>query len=185
MEQSGYVPVAAGVVIILCLLWVLTVLIVALMFSRRNRIMDQLKAIEQELQGLPRLHNLYAVQSVLSDVSHLQQQLPNQILRCLQGNLNTLKGQTAELVAYLRLNAQYDRLLPFNSIADFIGIKFPSGDEPGRLDFIDIKTGSARLSQEQARLKRIIENKQINFVKIRITTDIPTSPCEDSECAST
>lgn len=144
----------------------------------------RLQAIEQQLSELPRLQNLAAVIASLESLSRSQQQLPIQVLRCIQGNINTLKGQAAELVAYLQLNATYDRLLPFNSITDFIGIKFPHGDDPGRLDFIDIKTGSARLSPEQTKLRRIIESKQINFVKIRVTTDLPSSSSEDSECVS-
>jgi len=110
--------------------------------------------------------------------------VPVQVLRSIQGDLNHLKGTVAEHISYLQLNAAYDRLLPFNSITDFIGIKFPHGDDPGRLDFIDIKSGGARVSREQSSLRRIIDGKHINFVIIKVITDQPQFN-EDQACEPT
>jgi hypothetical protein len=115
--------------------------------------------------------------------------LPQMVLRTIQGDVNHLKGTVAEHISYLQLNSVYDRLLPFNSIVDFIGIKFPRDGEPGRLDFIDIKSDKARLSQEQSKLRKIIDNKQIHFVVVKVTTDHlpldsgePAPAVEDNLC---
>lgn len=164
--------------------------LVVLLAWRLGRSQARLQQLEDAVSRLRELdfRGLATLPSALEHLRQSQQQLPQQVLRCIQGNLNTLKGQTAELIAYLQLSAAYDRLLPFNSITDFIGIRFPRDDFPGSLDFIDIKTGNARLSPEQRKLQKIIEEKHVRFVKVKISTDSPRAGVqgeEESECEST
>lgn len=178
-----------AILIAFALMCVVTILIILYLsrpreFGEVQNALARLEQIVQTIHGVDP-QAMAAANHSLEMLLQQQRQLPNQMLRCIQGNVNTLKGQAAELIAYLQLNASYDRLLPFNSITDFIGIKFPKGDDPGHLDFIDIKTGSARLSREQSSLKRIIEDKQINFVKVTVKTDQPSLQCEERECEPT
>lgn len=107
-------------------------------------------------------------------MSSLETDLPVRVLRTIQGNTATMKGELAEHIAYLKLHSHYDRLIALGSVVDFIGIKFDKDreSEDGHIDFIDIKTGKhSRLSQEQMRTKRLVEGGRTNFLKVKITTD--------------
>ena len=111
----------------------------------------------------------------LSDrITELESGLPQKVLKTIQGNTATMKGELAEHISYLKLHSQYDRLIPLGSVVDFIGIKFDQNrsSEDGHIDFIDIKTGKhSRLSQEQIKTKRIAQDGRTRFLKVKITTD--------------
>lgn len=97
--------------------------------------------------------------------------LPEDILRVLTGSANTHKGKLGELVGYISLKAEYDKIIPLGSIVDFMCIKFRTDTEEGSVDFIDIKTGdSARLNKDQRALKNLITEKKIRFRTIKIDT---------------
>ncbi len=107
-------------------------------------------------------------------INELEADLPQRVLRTIQGNTATMKGELAEHIAYLKLHSHYDRLIALGSVVDFIGIKFDKdrNSEDGHIDFIDIKTGKhSRLSQEQMKTKRLVEGGRTNFMKVKITTD--------------
>ncbi len=112
--------------------------------------------------------------SDLNKLEYKVNDLPRQVLDSITGSTSQHKGKLAELIAYIDLKAQYDRLIPLNSIVDFICIRFPKEGQPGAVVFLDIKNGkAARLSEDQKMLKSIIEAGQIEFLKIRIdTTDV-------------
>lgn len=100
-------------------------------------------------------------------------QLPNRVVQSVSGTANNAKGKLSELIGYISLSAGYDKVIPFHDITDFVCIRFPKGDDPGSIDFVDIKNGkSAKLSPDQYRLKKIIEQKHIKFIKIQIDTDV-------------
>lgn len=101
-------------------------------------------------------------------------QLPTKILHAVQGSTANIKGAVAEHISYLNLASKYDRLVPLGSVVDFIGINFDSDrtEEDGRIDFIDIKTGKySRLTQEQAKLKRLVLGGRVAFLKVKVSTD--------------
>lgn len=115
-----------------------------------------------------------AVHLDLGSINAEVRQLPSKILHTVQGSTANIKGAVAEHISYLKLASQYDRLIPLGSIVDFIGINFDSTrtKEDGRVDFIDIKTGKySRLTQEQAKLKRVILGGRVAFLKVKISTD--------------
>lgn len=98
-------------------------------------------------------------------------QLPGAVLQALNGSLNAHKGKIGEMIGYITLKAQYDRVVPLGSIVDFVGIRFPNGDDPGCVHFIDIKTGDgARLSRDQKHLKTLLTRGDITFVTMKIDT---------------
>jgi len=109
---------------------------------------------------------------VTVDLHPLEQaidKMPTKVLQSIQGSVNTHKGVLGELVGYTKLHAEYNRIIPLGNIVDFIGIKFPSDTEPGCVDFIDVKTGNAkRLSKDQRALQKLITDKQIHFVKLKV-----------------
>lgn len=94
---------------------------------------------------------------------------PSKILQSIVNSSNTHKGALGELIGYIELRAAYDRIIPISNICDFICIKLPSDIEEGCIDFVDIKTGhKARLSKDQRALRKLIEDKKINFCTIKI-----------------
>ena len=98
--------------------------------------------------------------------------LPAKVLQSITGSCNTYSGKLGELVAHLTLRAQYDRVIPLGNIADFLCIRFSKDDRPGTITFLDVKTGDyARLSTEQRALQKLIEEKRIEFIKLKIETE--------------
>jgi predicted Holliday junction resolvase-like endonuclease len=98
-------------------------------------------------------------------------ELPNKVLQSITSSANTHKGALGELIGYINLRSSYDRIIPLGNIVDFMCIKFPDGENTGHVDFIDIKTGNrSRLSKDQKNLQKLIEDKRINFVKLKVDT---------------
>lgn len=129
------------------------------------------------------------VDTVLKTVSQPQQidmqpiykqlsELPNKVLMSITNSTNTYKGALGELIGYINLRASYDRIIPLGSIVDFVAVKLPSDTHPGCVDFVDVKTGhKARLSKEQKALQKLIEEKKINFCRLKVeASDADHSP---------
>jgi predicted Holliday junction resolvase-like endonuclease len=96
--------------------------------------------------------------------------IPTKVLQSIQSSTNTKKGVLGELIGYIQLEAEYDRIIPLGNIVDFLAISLPKEDNPGKIVFIDVKTGkSARLSVEQRAVRKLIESKRIEFLKLSIT----------------
>lgn len=105
------------------------------------------------------------------------QAIPGKVLESITGSVSNHKGKLAELVAYMDLKASYDRIIPLAGIVDFIVIEFPTENKPGKLLFIDIKNGkSARLSDDQKALKKIIESGNVGFLKMNVETESALTP---------
>jgi predicted Holliday junction resolvase-like endonuclease len=110
------------------------------------------------------------------------QGVPQKVLESITGSVSNQKGKLAELIAYLSLKSSYDRIIPLSNIVDFIVITFPTETDSGKLIFIDIKNGkSARLSDDQKALKKIIESGNVEFLKLNVTTDSVLGNADKSE----
>jgi hypothetical protein len=102
--------------------------------------------------------------------------IPTKVLQSIQSSTNTKKGALGELIGYIQLEAEYDRIIPLGNIVDFMCIKFPKQlpdgiIDMGQVDFVDIKTGkSSRLSKDQRELQKLIKDKRVNFVKLKVDT---------------
>ncbi len=130
-----------------------------------------LRALEQI--SVKPLEEKLVSRSDLKGIERSVHDVPRQVLDSITGTIAQQKGKLAELVAYMQLQAQYDRLIPLNNIVDFIGITFGTDEKPGCIAFIDIKNGkSARLSDDQKELSKIIESQRIEFIKLKIDTDV-------------
>ncbi|MBE9502457.1 MAG: hypothetical protein IMY87_08535, partial [Chloroflexi bacterium] len=46
---------------------------------------------------------------------------------------------------------------------DFVGIKYDEG-----IDFIEVKTGKARLSEDERKLRELIEAGRVNYVPLSV-----------------
>lgn len=108
--------------------------------------------------------NLRPLESAIRDI-------PGKVLHSIQSSVNVKKGALGELIGYIELEAQYDRIIPLGNIVDFVCIKLPTKDNPGCIDFVDVKTGkNSRLSKEQRALQQLVSEKKINFVKLTVNT---------------
>lgn len=92
--------------------------------------------------------------------------LPARVLSTIQGSINPQKGKVAELLTYAELRYDYDRIIPLGMPVDFIGIK---NDQ--QIDFVEVKSGGAVLTDEEKHIKFLIDNNRVNFRLIRITED--------------
>ena len=107
----------------------------------------------------------------LKPLQDAMERIPNKVLQSITSSSNTQKGALGELIGYLQLRASYDRIIPLGNIVDFICISFPDSSDAGHVDFIDIKTGNrCRLSKDQRALQKLIEDKRINFIKLKVET---------------
>lgn len=153
-------------------------LIISILRGRRPIVVSDPPKIE-----MPRIPDYsMLMQSMNERLSALELEMPQKILRTIQGNTATMKGELAEHIAYLKLHSHYDRLIAVGSVIDFIGIKFDKDrqSEDGHVDFIDIKTGKhSRLSQEQVKTKRLVQGGRTNFLKVKVTTDPGVKSDED------
>ena len=131
------------------------------------------KSSPQQMVSMDNAHMHVELKTLQKDV----QEMPNKMLQTIIGSTNTHKGALGELIGYIQLRASYDRIIPLGNIVDFVAIKFPEGDTPGHIDFIDIKTGDkSRLSKDQRGLQKLIEEKKINFIKLKVETNNETQP---------
>ncbi len=97
--------------------------------------------------------------------------IPNKVLQSIVSKNNNHKGDLGELVSFMKLGAMYDRVIPLNNVVDFLAIKLPTETSEGYIHFIDSKTGKASLSKEQKAVKKLIEEKKVEFIKLRINIE--------------
>lgn len=97
--------------------------------------------------------------------------IPNKVLQSIVSKNNNHKGDLGELVSFMKLGAMYDRVIPLNNVVDFLAIKLPTETTEGYIHFIDSKTGKASLSKEQKAVKKLIEEKKVEFIKLRINIE--------------
>jgi hypothetical protein len=91
--------------------------------------------------------------------------LPGNILKVVQGSINPRKGKIGELLTFLEIKREYDIIIPLGQPIDFIGI----GTD--RIDFIEVKTGNSRLTDNEKNIKRIIESGNVGFKCVRYDID--------------
>jgi len=105
----------------------------------------------------------------LNSVHEAINKVPNKVLNSITSSSNTHKGALGELIGYMNLRSSYNRIIPLGNIVDFICIKFSDEEQPGSVDFIDIKTGDkSKLSKDQRELQKLIDEKRINFIKYKV-----------------
>src|SRR5581483_6202854 len=91
------------------------------------------------------------------------QALPARVLATIQGSINPQKGKVAELLTYAELRYDYDKIIPLGSPVDFVGIKHGE-----KIDFIEVKSGGAVLSEDEKEIRRLIAAGKVNFRLITV-----------------
>ena len=149
------------------IIFVLHVVILVLLFRPRK---VQLPAID-ELEA--KLRFALASAASVKEIQDALAGLPYDVLESITRSLGKRTGKLNELLATFELT-KYDRLFYLGEPVDFVGIKYDEG-----IDFIEVKTGRASLTEDEKRLKDLIELKMVNYVplsvqKIGIAEEIDT-----------
>ena len=139
-------------VVIFILLMVILVLILR---PRKIRV----PAIE-ELEG--KLRFALASAASVQEIQDTLEGLPHDLLESITRSLGKRTGKLNELLATFELT-KYDRLFYLGEPVDFVGIKYDEG-----IDFIEVKTGKARLTEDEQRLKELIDAKMVNYVPLSV-----------------
>jgi predicted Holliday junction resolvase-like endonuclease len=149
METFVYVVFAIVVVALLAVVAVLA------LRPRRVEIPD-INALEQKL--------LYALasQASVKEVQDILRGIPRDVVQSITGSLSKRTGKLNELLATLELT-HYDRLFYLGEPIDFVGIKYDEG-----VDFIEVKTGRFRLSEDEKRLRELIESGRVSYVPLTV-----------------
>lgn len=149
METFVYVIFA---VVVLALLAVIVVLALR---PRKIRIPD-IEGMEQKL--------LFALasQTSVKEIQDILKGLPHDLVQSITGSLSKRTGKLNELMATFELT-QYDRLFYLGEPIDFVGIKYDEG-----VDFIEVKTGRFRLTDDEKKLRELIEAGRVNYVPLTV-----------------
>ena len=139
-------------IVILALLAVIVLLLV------RPRKME-IPAIEDMERKL-----LFALASekTVKQVQEVIEKLPHDVVQSLTRSLATRTGKLNELLATLEFT-QYDRLFYLGDPIDFVGVRYGE-----TVDFIEVKTGKFRLTDDEKKLRELIEAKQVNYVPLSV-----------------
>ncbi len=139
-------------IIILALL----VIIIILLVRPRKVAVPAIEDLEKKL--------LFALASEksLKEVQEILEKLPLDIVKSLTASLAKPTGKLSELLATFELT-QYDRLFYLGEPINFVGIKYGES-----VDFIEVKTGKFRLTEDERKLKELIEAKQVNYIPLSV-----------------
>ena len=139
------------------IIFVLLVVILALVFRPRKAEVPAIEELESKLRfALASADSVREIQRILEG-------LPRDVLKSITSSEAVRAGKLNELLATLELT-QYDRLFYLGGEPiDFVGIKYDEG-----IDFIEVKTGKASLTEDEKRLKDLIELKMVNYVPLSV-----------------
>ncbi|MCL0078111.1 hypothetical protein M1O56_00340 [Dehalococcoidia bacterium] len=141
---------------LICLVVILLVIVLVVLLRPRKIELPQIQELEQKLRFA--LASEASVREVQSDLRNL----PNQLLVSITRSLGKRTGKLNELMATFELT-QYDRLFYLGDPIDFVGIKYDEG-----VDFIEVKTGRFRLTEDEKKLKELIEQGKVNYVPLTV-----------------
>jgi len=137
-------------------IFALLVVILVLLFRPRKVAVPAIDELENKLRfALASAASVKEIQDALED-------LPHDVLESITRSLGKRTGKLNELLATFELT-KYDRLFYLGEPVDFVGIKYDEG-----IDFIEVKTGRASLTEDEKRLKDLIELKMVNYVPLSV-----------------
>jgi len=138
------------------LLLVLLVVVLVLLVRPRTVEVPAIEDLEKKLRfALASADSVKEGQELLED-------LPQDVMRSITGSLGKRTGKLNELMATFELT-QYDRLFYLGDPIDFVGIKY---DES--VDFIEVKTSRFRLTEDERKLRELVEAGRVNYVPLLV-----------------
>jgi len=143
--------------IALCVvIFILLAVILVLIFRPRKVVVPAIDELENKLRfALASAASVKEIQDALAG-------LPHDVLESITRSLGKRTGKLNELLATFELT-KYDRLFYLGEPVDFVGIKYDEG-----IDFIEVKTGRVSLTEDEKRLKDLIELKMVNYVPLSV-----------------
>jgi len=154
------------------IIFFLLAVILVLLFRPRKVELPAIDELEAKLRfALASAASVKEIQDALAG-------LPHDVLESITRSLGKRTGKLNELLATFELT-KYDRLFYLGEPVDFVGVKYDEG-----IDFIEVKTGRASLTEDEKRLKDLVELKMVNYVqlsvqKIGIAEEIDTEGVSD------
>jgi len=143
-------------ILLISLVLALVVVVVFLLLRPRKVEVPAIEDLEKKLRfALASADSVKQVQEILED-------LPSDLLQSITRSLGKRTGKLNELMATFELT-QYDRLFYLGDPIDFVGIKYDEG-----VDFIEVKTGRFRLTEDERKLRELIEAGQVNYVPLTV-----------------
>ena len=136
----------------------LVLLIIAIVLLLRPRKVD-VPAIE-DLEK--KLRFALASADSVKQVQEILEELPSDLLQSITRSLGKRTGKLNELMATFELT-KYDRLFYLGEPVDFVGIKYDEG-----VDFIEVKTGRFRLTEDERKLRELIEEGRVHYVPLTV-----------------
>ena len=150
MDTAVYVIFAVVVVALLA------VIVVLALRPRRIDIPD-FESMERKL-----LFALASSQTSVKEIQEILKGLPRDVMQSITGSLSQRTGKLNELMATFEMT-HYDRLFYLGEPIDFIGVKYDEG-----VDFIEVKTGRFRLTEDEKKLRDLIETGRVNYVPLTV-----------------
>jgi predicted Holliday junction resolvase-like endonuclease len=155
-------------------IFILLIIIVVLVLRPRKVAVPAIDELEAKLR--------YALASAdsVNEIRNALAELPRDVLASITRSQGTRSGKLNELLATLELT-KYDRLFYLGEPIDFVGIDYDRG-----IDFIEVKSGKARFTEDEIKLKDLIECKMVNYVpltvrRINIAEEMDTSDIDRPE----
>jgi predicted Holliday junction resolvase-like endonuclease len=143
-------------IILICIVAVLLAVVIKLLFEPRKIEIPQIEELEEKLRFA------LASETSMREVQNDLKNLPNQLLLSITRSLGKRTEKLNELMATFELT-QYDRLFYLGDPIDFIGIKYGEG-----IDFIEVKTGRFRLTEDERKLRDLIEGGMVHYVPLQV-----------------
>ena len=150
MDTAVYVIFAVVVVALLA------VIVVLALRPRRIELPD-FDSMERKL-----LFALASSQTSVKEIQEILKGLPRDVMQSITGSLSQRTGKLNELMATFEMT-HYDRLFYLGEPIDFIGVKYDEG-----VDFIEVKTGRFRLTEDEKKLRDLIETGRVNYVPLTV-----------------
>jgi len=134
----------------------LIAVIIALVRRPRRVEMPDINGLEQKL--------LYALasQSSVKEMRDILEDIPHDVVQSIIASTSKRSGKLNELMAALEMT-KYDRLFYLGSPVDFVGVKYEEG-----VDFIEVKSGKSRLSEDEKKLRDLIEAGKVFYVPLKV-----------------
>jgi len=143
-------------VALVVVLLVLLIFVLVLLLRPRKVEVPAIEDLEKKLRFA-----LASADSV-KDIRGILEDMPRDLMLSITRSLGKRTGKLNELMATFELT-QYDRLFYLGAPIDFIGIKY---DES--IDFIEVKTGRFRLTDDEKKLRELIEDGRVNYVPLLV-----------------
>jgi predicted Holliday junction resolvase-like endonuclease len=150
MDTAVYVIFAIVVVVLLAV-------IVVLALRPRRIELPEFESMERKL-----LFALASSQTSVKEIQEILKGLPRDVMQSITGSLSQRTGKLNELMATFEMT-HYDRLFYLGEPIDFVGIKYDEG-----VDFIEVKTGRFRLTEDEKKLRDLIETGRVNYVPLTV-----------------